>query len=130
MMRVSEQSYEIRRKQIFRNQMARKRKDRLFKMTAMMVVMISVFAMMLGAFVLRSKAESDKNHKFKYYTGIRLEYGDTLWSIADEFMDSEFYTHASYVEEVKSINHIHDEDAVIAGKMLIVPYYSSEYIAD
>jgi hypothetical protein len=68
--------------------------------------------------------------KYKYYTSVQLEYGDTLWKVADRYMDSEFYNHISYIEEVKSINHIHDENEVMAGKMLIIPYYSTDYIAN
>ena len=45
-------------------------------------------------------------------------------------MDKEMNTRTSFIAEVKSINHISDENEIIAGKLLIVPYYSTEYIAD
>ncbi len=80
--------------------------------------------------VLHSSADSEKEHKFKYYTSVVIEEGDTLWSIADQYMDREIQGKAAYIDEVKSINHIRDGNRIIAGQMLIVPYYSTEYIAD
>ncbi len=80
--------------------------------------------------VLHSSADSEKEHKFKYYTSVVIEDGDTLWSIADQYMDRDIQGKIAYIEEVKSINHIHDGNRIIAGQMLIVPYYSTEYIAD
>lgn len=80
--------------------------------------------------VLHSNADSEKEHKFKYYTSVVIEEGDTLWSIADQYMDKEIQGKIAYIDEVKSINHIHDGNRIIAGQMLIVPYYSTEYIAD
>ena len=80
--------------------------------------------------VLHSSAGSEQEHKFKYYTSVVIEEGDTLWTIADQYMDNSIQGKIAYINEVKSINHIHDGDRIIAGKMLIVPYYSTEYITD
>ena len=80
--------------------------------------------------VLHSSAEAEQEHKFKYYTSVVIEEGDTLWSIADQYMDRSVQGKIAYIDEVKSINHIHDGDRITAGQMIIVPYYSTEYIAD
>lgn len=90
------------------------------------VILCFVLVMMLCALSLHGKA-SAKTEKYKYYTSITISYGDTLWSIAEEYMDKDFYTKKSYIQEVKSINHLHD-DIIKEGKMLIIPYYSSEYL--
>lgn len=91
------------------------------------ILTIMVVVIFLGLFAVKGKAVSDfnKEQKYKYYTQIRIEYGDTLWSIANQYMDQDYDTRASYIAEVKSINHI-KEDSIQEGKKLIIPYYSSE----
>lgn len=121
---------ELRRRQILNGQKARRRRERIAKRVAMFAAVLCVIVFVFGRFALNGKAEAEKVHKFKYYTSVQLQYGESLWSLSEKYMDDELYTNASYIEEVKSINHIHDEDEVMAGKMLIVPYYSTEYIAN
>ena len=90
------------------------------------IVLVS-FVIIVGS--VKGKADTEEC-QYKYYTGITVQYGDSLWSIADQYADKEHYDHLSYIKEVKSINHIQDENEIIAGKLLIVPYYSSQYISD
>ena len=56
----------------------------------------------------------------------RVEYGDTLWSIAQEYVDYHYDSILEYVNEVRSINHI-TGDIIREGQTLIVPYYSTVY---
>ena len=109
----------------------RKARARVRKMIAYSVLTIMTI-LMLGIFIhtIHSKADSDGAHKFKYYTGMTVSYGDTLWGIAEEYMDTEMYSKASYISEIRSINHIHEDDELIAGTLLIIPYYSADYITD
>jgi len=123
-------SYENRRKMIFARQKARQRRDARVRFALSLLSVLAIFAITIGALSVKGKAQSENGQKYKYYTSVQLEYGDTLWKVADRYMDSEFYNHISYIEEVKSINHIHDENEVMAGKMLIIPYYSTDYIAN
>lgn len=123
-------SYENKRRMIFARQKARQRREARLRFALSILGVLAIFAITIGALSVKGKAQSENGQKYKYYTSVQLEYGDTLWAVADRYMDSEFYNHVSYIEEVKSINHIHDEDDVKAGKMLIIPYYSTDYIAD
>ena len=123
-------SYENKRRMIFARQKARQRREARMRVAFSILGVLIVFAMTIGAFSIKGKAQGEHGQKYKYYTSVQLEYGDTLWKVADQYMDSEYYNHVSYIEEVKSINHIHDEDDVKAGKMLIIPYYSTDFIAD
>ena len=62
----------------------------------------------------------------KYYTNIQIRKGDTLWSIADEYMDDEHYKNRQeYILEVMRMNHMTDS-RLTAGKRLIVPYYAEK----
>lgn len=112
----------------------RKRKHRsgrvMRRRNLFLLTMGFVAFLFLTVGVLHSSAGSEKEHKFKYYTSVVIEEGDTLWTIADQYMDRSIQDKIAYINEVKSINHIKNGDRIVAGKMLIVPYYSTEYIAD
>ena len=62
----------------------------------------------------------------KYYKSIQIQKGDTLWSIATENMDVNYYKNTSeYVKEIKTINAL-VSDRVTAGNYIIIPYYSTD----
>ncbi len=56
-----------------------------------------------------------------YYTSIYVQSGDTLWDIADAYMDDSYADKNAYIDEVKEINHI-TESSLQAGSYIIVPY--------
>lgn len=88
----------------------------------------SAICMIIICTTLCSSLRSNANNGFKYYTSIIVQPGETLWELADQYMDYENYKDKqSYISEVMSINHL-EEDMICAGQMLVVPYYSSEYI--
>jgi len=65
--------------------------------------------------------------RYKYYTQITVNHGDTLESIACRYITEEYENSDNYINEVCNINHLEDKDQVIAGESLIVPYYSDDY---
>ena len=96
---------------------------------AALLVMTATICMILICAVSYRAIDSNANTGFKYYTSVTVGAGESLWELAGEYMDSEHYdSRKSYIEEVCSINHLTDENSVTAGQMLILPYYSSEYI--
>ena len=52
--------------------------------------------------------------------------GDSLWSIAEEYYVLGYDTPSDYIKEVMHINHIKDENEIISGSSLVIPYYSEE----
>ena len=79
---------------------------------------------------IRSVASNGENQlKFKYYTQVTVAYGETLWDLCDSFIEYEEYKDKNaYIAEVRSINHLSDENGVRAGQTLIVPYYSYDFV--
>lgn len=83
---------------------------------------------MLGSTIVasgRTKA-SDTKTSYKYYTSIEIEAGDSLWSIASEYMTEEYDSVQEYVDEVKALNGLVD-DKIHSGQYLTIPYYSYKF---
>lgn len=58
----------------------------------------------------------------KCYRYIEVEAGDSLWSIAEEYMSEEYDSIDEYIAEVKQINNI-TSDKIYRGATLVIPYY-------
>ncbi len=109
----------LRRKQIL------KKRITTAIMTLCMVTLFTIFY-----FSIRSSANvGDSSTLYKYYTSVTLESGDSLWDIADTYIDySKYKSKEQYIKEIKNINHIEDPSILQKGESIIVPYYSSEFI--
>ena len=71
-----------------------------------------------------AKAKEEKVY-YKYYTSVEVMPGDTLTSIAKEHMEG-YDSVSEYIEEVKFMNRISNVNAIQAGRILHIPYYSTE----
>ena len=93
-----------------------------------MFVVITVVAILLGIVLgnnmisASSSSATTEHTKELYYTSVEVESGDTLWSIAEEYMSAEFDDVDDYIKEVKQINGLHS-DTIHAGSYIMVPYY-------
>ncbi len=97
-------------------------------------ISISVFSIVLAAFlatwgfsVSSSAKDGSEAIEMKYYTSITVSGGDTLWSIANEYMGEHYKSADQYIAEVMSMNGLSDE-TICAGQHLIIPYFSADYL--
>lgn len=101
-----------------------RRRCMLFLMTFCLIMVCAV-----SYCSVKSNADTGNDLSFKYYTGIIVAYGDTLWDIAEQYIDYDQYSDKNaYIEEVKSINHLNAEADIKAGQHLVVPYFSSDFV--
>ncbi len=121
-------SYEYRR-QLRKQKMQRRRKREVRKhITLMLLGVVLVIGIFLSFHAINSKANSDLSGvKYKYFTSISVAYGETLWSLADQYADEHYKNNEAYINEVIQINHLSSEK-ILAGQYLVIPYYSSEFI--
>ena len=93
---------------------------------AIVFIVIIAFGILLGT-GMSTLASSDKDIASynKYYVSVRVESGDTLWTIADEYIDGFNIEKTDYIEEVCEINEISKDD-IHAGDYIVVPYYSQD----
>ncbi len=122
-------SYTIMKKDIlnYRRKLRRKREIR----RRILFCVLSLFCAIILALsynVIISEANDDMTDiTYKYFTSHEVSKGDTLWSIAEENIDYDFYDHIQdYVDEVMEINHLKN-DKIKVGQSIIVPYFSNEY---
>lgn len=109
---------------IIRNRIRRQREMRRhLQMFLVTVCLIAICSFTLNAF--RSNAKNDVEVSDKYYKSISISKHDTLWSIAEQYMDDAHYDSIQdYIAEVRQMNSIKG-DAIRYGEYLIVPYYIS-----
>lgn len=108
---------------------SRARRKRVKRIRNTVTVGTLLFLLLIGTFALTAKtasADGAENKRFKYYTSITVNDGDTLWAIADAHMSKEYKTINAYIKEVQTINHLSGTD-IISGNSLVIPYYSDEY---
>lgn len=117
---------DIRSERRIRNNRIRRRREMrknflLFVMTLCLIVTTSV-----AVSSFRSNAKNDASKEtYKYYKSIVVSESDTLWSIAEDYMDEEHYESVyEYIREVMQINGL-TNDAIYADAHLIVPYYAA-----
>lgn len=108
--------------------MLRLERERRQKLVKVGMTFMAIFAVFLIC-VVSGSMKTHANNGFKYYTSITVEQGQTLWTIADDYMDYGHYKDKNaYIAEVESINHLNSDEMLLTGRMLIVPYYSAEYV--
>ncbi len=107
----------------------RLRKERRCKVLRISIIAIATLCIIVIFSASYGAIKSNANSKFKYYTSITVEAGENLWDIADEYIDYDIYENKNnYIAEVQSINHLDESGTIVAGQMLIVPYYSAEFV--
>lgn len=91
---------------------------------AIIVIIIVSLGILLGTGI-NALASSDKpTGNYKYYKSICIEEGDTLWDIAEEYMDDSVMNHDEYIREICELNNICKDD-IHAGEYIIVSYHAT-----
>ncbi len=117
---------DIRSERRIRNNRIRRRRE----MRRNLLLLVMTFCLIVTASIavssFRSSAKNDPSQETsKYYKSIVVSDSDTLWSIAEEYMDDVHYGSIyEYIREVMQINRL-TNDAIYADAHLIVPYYDA-----
>ncbi len=99
----------------------------------MMLLVLTCCFIIVGTISYNSFKSSantgEEQLSFKYYTNITVVYGESLWEIADRYIDySRYEDKEDYIDEVKNMNHLDADGNIKAGQSLVVPYYSYEFV--
>lgn len=89
-------------------------------------ILIISLAIILGTSIRAfASSHNEKKQIYKYYTSVEVESGDTLWSLADNYIAQYNIDKTDYISEVCSLNQLQDGQ-IHAGQHIIVAYYSTE----
>ena len=69
-------------------------------------------------------ANAKDNNRIKTVTSIQIRKGDSLWSIAGEYITEEYSDRNDLIEEIKRCNGI-SSDTIHEDRYLLVPHYKS-----
>lgn len=100
-----------------------KKTNHFFPQTQFIIIVTVVLVIICSTFISINAKGSDTTGS-KYFTTIKIEDGDSLWSIANTYCSSGYNDYNEYIDEVKSINNMSD-DVVKKGSYIVVPYYKS-----
>lgn len=108
------------------------RRIRVCQMQRRMILVCGAVLLLIGGVLLgssivgasRSNA-SNEDTLYKYYTSVEVQAGDTLWTIAEQYMQ-ENDDRNDYIQELKEMNHL-QSDTIHAGDYLTIAYYSHEF---
>ena len=87
--------------------------------------LIFICALVMGSILVEATnpKELEKASFNKYYTSIKIEEGDTLWSIEKRYNIGKISKSKEYIQDLKNINGL-KSDTIHSGQYLIVAYYS------
>lgn len=92
------------------------------KLMMMLALVVMVCSNFFGNSLLSVMAEEPEvPEQSCYYTSIRIENGDSLWSIAQEYGRDTGMSVQEYVKQLKQMNGL-KEDTIHAGQHLTIMY--------
>lgn len=89
---------------------------------AMLLAALALFSMVFRSIKVRGQEQG----RYKYYTSMEIQSGDTLWSIASEIAETYGLDTRACVEELKFMNNM-KSDTIHEGNYLTIFYYDDTY---
>jgi hypothetical protein len=103
-----------------RNDYYHMNKRRIWMIGLVALVAIVIFSLYFFSKTVTAERTTDR---IKSVASIEVKHGDTLWSIASEFVTEEYDNLNEYIEEIKRSNGM-VSDTIRTGNFIIVPYYT------
>ena len=104
----------------------RRRKNRSFRKMILFVSCIIAFTLMFSLILMRNSSSSvvyaEEHLSEIQYKLVEIEYGDSLWSIAEDNITPGFEDIKEYIQAIKECNQL-TSDQINYGNYLLVPYY-------
>lgn len=98
------------------------------KYLLMLIIYVVVLSCFFGKTLVMAKSADDDLVTYnRYYTEIKIEKGDTLWSIAKTYNKNSNMEIREYIKEVKQMNSMIG-DSIEAGDNLTIVYFAEKPI--
>lgn len=92
-----------------------------------LVLILTVICIIVIPFSRFRVAAGEKNSDNIQYTTYVVHSGDTLWGIADTYMNESFSSHQEYIHEVMRANGL-NSSRIYDGQLIIIPCNESVYM--
>ena len=96
-----------------------KKRNMLTKISLSVMFILSI-VVTISILLLNNDVNGSMVKPQKEYITITVEYKDTLWDIATNHMNPDYYNYDTFIEEVTSINGI-SESRIYAGNHIVIP---------
>lgn len=87
-------------------------------------VFLLVIVIFCQSFISIAKSYKEAEDTYKYFQSVEIEKGDTIWSIASQYISSEYASMDEYVNEIIELNNLESVE-IHTGEYIVVPYYGT-----
>lgn len=91
--------------------------------------MVCLFIIVAAGLISTTVTAQKEKERYKRVTSVEVKKGDTLWSIASDYITEEYRDINEYIKEIKASNGL-VSDTIHTGSYLIVPYYADVDYSD
>lgn len=86
------------------------------------IAVIVLFLVFMNAYIIVNAENKSKTEYEKLYKSITIQQNQTLWDIAEEYYDDNYYRDMNeYIDEIMEINQL-QSDLIHEGRHLIIVY--------
>lgn len=83
---------------------------------------VLIVALCLSNNLVRTNASSSSSDSV-FYSSVTIKAGDSLWSIADEYMNEDMYIDKrEYIADLKRINNLISDDINCGSNLIVICY--------
>lgn len=94
------------------------------KLTLILIGVFAICIIVLSFCIISTKVTAENTtFREKLVTSVKIEKGDSLWSIASEYITDEYTDMNTYINEIKKSNGL-ISDIIHEDCYLIIPYYN------
>lgn len=86
------------------------------------IAIISIITLLISIFPKKIIVNAGDSSRTKTVTSILIKKGDSLWSIAGQYMTEEYSNRKEYIQEIKKCNGL-TSDIIHEDQYLIIPHY-------
>lgn len=98
----------------------RRRESNRIKLFATLLIAAVILLYILNVAFGLNNIKGDVDAAGKGYITVTVHNEDTLWSIADTYMNDAYYSHETFIDEVVEINDL-DGSRIYAGEQIMIP---------
>lgn len=107
-----------------KNVRRKKKTKRVSRILFALACIIAIF--LVGFFIgshvnkVSSSSAAAVSERDVTYQSVKVSEGDTLWTLADEYMNPAYESKSEFIEEIMQINNVYD-GTIHAGSYLLIP---------